>query len=264
VRGRTDAVVEIRPEEAESSGIRPGSDTSGVAGVGGAAGSQVGRTAPHLTLLRSSPDTAESSGEAVTPHRVESGPRDPESCTDGELVTLALNGGAAAFSHLLRRHARHLRAVITRRLRDPEDVRDAVQDTHFAVWRALRHYDAGRPFEAWITTIAINKCRDAARRRATQLGMLSRLRSDAVHDCGFATEQRGLERLLIGKESVRCLGRALEALPPQLRAPLLLTSVREHSQAAVARELGLTRKAVEMRVRRARQHLARTLDAAYA
>jgi RNA polymerase sigma-70 factor (ECF subfamily) len=164
----------------------------------------------------------------------------------------------------MRRHARHLHAVITRRLRDPEDVRDAVQDTYIAVWRALQHYDAGRPFEAWITTIALNKCRDSARRRATQLGMLSRLQSDVLHEGRSAIEDRGVERQLIGKESMRCLGQALEALPPQLRAPLLLTTVREHSQAAVARELGLTRKAVEMRVRRARQHLARALDAAYA
>jgi len=213
------------------------------------------RVTPHLTLLRSS---------TVSTHRVENGARAPDCCTDGELVTLALNGGAAAFSHLMRRHSRHLHAVIARRMRDPEDVRDVVQDTHLAVWRALQHYDAGRPFEAWITTIAVNKCRDWARRRATQLGMLSRLRSDVVHECWSAIEERGIERQLIGKESVRCLGIALEALPPQLRAPLLLTTVRECSQDAVARELGLSRKAVEMRVRRARQHLARALQAAYA
>ncbi|HEY2590232.1 MAG TPA: sigma-70 family RNA polymerase sigma factor [Steroidobacteraceae bacterium] len=235
MRGRIVAAVEIRPEEAGreatlARGVRPG------------------RITPHLTLLRGSP-TAESAAATRT---------------DGELVTLALNGAAAAFSDLMRRHARHVHAVIARRLRNPEDVRDAVQDTHLAVWRALHHYDAGRPFEAWITTIALNKCRDAARRRAAQLGMLSRLRSDVIRDGWCASEERGIERQLIGKESMRCLGTALRALPPQLRAPLLLTAVREHSQAAAARELGLTRKAVEMRVRRARQHLARALEPTHA
>lgn len=187
--------------------------------------------------------------------------RQLEDCTEGELVTLALNGGAAAFAHLMRRHSPHLHGVIARRLRNPEDVRDAVQDTHLAVWRALQHYDAGRPFEAWITTIALNKCRDAARRRAAQIGMLTRLQSEAVLEAGTAVEERGIERWLIGRESVHGLGRALQALPAQLRAPLLLTAMREHSQEAVARQLGLTRKAVEMRVRRARQHLARALEA---
>ena len=184
-----------------------------------------------------------------------------EAALDGELVTHALNGGEAAFSHLMQRHGRHLHGVIARRLRDPEDVRDAVQDTHIAAWRALQQYDTGRSFEAWITTIALNKCRDSARRRAARLGMLSRLQWDAVHDGKAANEERGVERWLIGRESVHCLGRALQALPAQLRAPLLLTTVREHSQELVARKLGLTRKAVEMRVRRARQHLSRALEA---
>ncbi|MGH8219866.1 MAG: RNA polymerase sigma factor [Steroidobacteraceae bacterium] len=246
MHGRTEAAVEIRAKQADANGVRP-------------------RALPRLTLLRGpgrpKPRAAEGSApRAAALHRIETGPREADSCTDGELVTLALNGGAVAFSHLMRRHARHLNGVIARRLRDPEDVRDAVQDTRLAVWRALQHYDAGRPFQAWITTIALNKCRDWARRRTAQLGMLSRLRTDALYEGGNAVEERGIERWLIGRERMRCLGRALEALPPQLRAPLLLTAVSEHSQETTARELGLTRKAVEMRVRRARQQLARALE----
>lgn len=238
MRGRTEAAIESRSDGFREHGLRT---ADGLADRADRSESRARGTHPHHRLLRT-----------------------PDSCTDGELVTLALNGGAAAFGHLMRRHARHLRGVVARRLRDPEDVSDAIQDTQLAVWRALQHYDAGRPFEAWLTTIAINKCRDSARRRAAQLGMLSQLRAGANPDCWPAVEERGIERLLIGKESIHCLGKALRALPAPLRAPLLLTTVRERSQAAAARELGLTRKAVEMRVRRARQHLARSLEAVYA
>lgn len=258
VRGRTQAAIEISANQTAASVLAP-------------------RAVPRLTLLRS-PSPSPAPSPATPPsrapqaaahrpaplHRIEAGPHAPDSCTDGELVTLALNGGAVAFSHLMRRHARHVQGVIARRLRDPEDVRDAVQDTQLAVWRALQHYDAGRPFEAWITTIALNKCRDWARRHAAQLGMLSRLQSDALCGRASALEERGIERLLIGRERMHCLGIALQTLPPQLRAPLLLTAVSEHSQEDTARKLGLTRKAVEMRVRRARQHLARALEPAHA
>lgn len=259
MRGVTEAAVEIRG----------GAATSDLRG----AASTPGRPqAPHAPpVLRVPPVSGMSPASGVPPVLtarraarrgvVLRGLRKAEGCTDGELVTLALNGGAVAFSHLMRRHARHLHGVIARRLRDPEDVRDAVQDTHLAVWRTLQHYDARRPFEAWITTIALNKCRDTARRRTAQLGMLSRLQSDVLHAGHAASGDRSIERWLIGTESVHCLGRALQALPAQLRAPLLLTTVREHSQEAVARRLGLTRKAVEMRVRRARQHLAQALQA---
>ncbi|MGH8258998.1 MAG: RNA polymerase sigma factor [Steroidobacteraceae bacterium] len=183
-------------------------------------------------------------------------PRATESLTDGELVTLALNGAAPAFSRLLERHARHVHRLIARRMRDPDDVLDILQDTRLAVWRALHHYDARRPFEAWVTSIALNKCRDWARRRTAQCGLQLRLEADR-HDAG--TEGDDVQRQLIGEEGLRRLARALEQLPAQLLAPLVLTVLQEHSQVAAARQLGLTRKAVEMRVRRARRHLEQAL-----
>jgi RNA polymerase sigma-70 factor (ECF subfamily) len=184
-------------------------------------------------------------------------PRQSEALTDGELVTLAQNGVEPAFSHLLERQTRHVQRLVGRRLRDPDEIRDVIQDTHLAVWRALHHYDARRPFEAWVTSIALNKCRDRARRGATRIGALQPFQANAA-DIADA-EERGPEQRLIGEETLRRLAQALDRLPPPLRAPLVLTVLLERSQAAAARELGLTRKAVEMRVRRARQHLAQSL-----
>ncbi len=183
-----------------------------------------------------------------------------EHLTDAELVTLSLNGVDRAFARLVERHARHLRRLVTGRLRNPEDVLDVLQDTYLAVWRALQSYDACRPFEAWITSIALNKCRDWARHRAAHSGLLTRAHAEAVYACRGIDERSG-ERLLIERECVRNLGRALHRLPRQLREPLVLTTLRDLSQAAAARKLRLTRKAVEMRVRRARLRLAETLRA---
>lgn len=180
--------------------------------------------------------------------------------TDGELVALALNGAERAFSHLLHRHARHLRRLVARRLRDPEDVLDVIQDTHLAVWRALQRYDAGRPFEAWLTSIALNKCKDWARRRIVQFGAMAQVQADVARE-GRANEERSAECLAMEDEAVRQLERALLRLPPQLREPLLLTAMRDLPQAAIARELGATRKAIEMRVRHARERLDQALRA---
>ncbi len=186
------------------------------------------------------------------------GRRAAEGFTDGELVTLAVNGAHGAFSHLLHRHAPHLRRLVARRLRDPQDVLDVIQDTHIAVWRALQTYDTGRPFEAWLTCIALNKCKDWARRRVVRFGMMAQVQADAAHG-GAGLEERSAESLAIEEESMRDLERALERLPRPLREPLVLTALRDLPQAAVARELGATRKAVEMRVRRARQRLQQAL-----
>ncbi len=183
-----------------------------------------------------------------------------EGFTDGELVTLALNGADTAFSRLLGRHERHLRRLVARRLSDREDVLDVIQDTHLAVWRALQNYDAGRPFEAWLTSIALNKCKDWARRKVVRFGIMARVQADILRE-GAGAEERSAESLAMEEESVRDLERALERLPPQLREPLLLTALLDLPQGTVARELGATRKAIEMRVRRARERLEETLRA---
>ncbi len=178
--------------------------------------------------------------------------------SDAELVTLSLNGMERAFACLIERHARHLHRLVSRRLRNPEDVLDVLQDTHFSVWRALRTYDAQRPFEAWLTSIALNKCRDWARHRRVHLGLMTRMQADAAHG-GTSTVERSAECLVIDRERMREVGRALYQLAQPLREPLMLTTVQELPQADAARMLGLTRKAVEMRVRRARECLERAL-----
>ncbi len=183
-----------------------------------------------------------------------------ERLTDGELITLALNGAEPAFSHLLQRHAPHLRRLVSRRLRDPEDVLDVIQDTHLAVWRALRSYDTKRPFEAWLTSIALNKCRDWARRTVVRVALMSKMQVDNPGE-GAGFEDPSAENVVMGEEAVRELERALNGLPRQLQEPLILTALLELSQAAAARKLRATRKAVEMRVRRARQRLEKELGA---
>jgi RNA polymerase sigma factor CnrH len=180
--------------------------------------------------------------------------------TDGELVSLAIGGDADAFGDLMDRHSRHLRKLVMRRLRNPQDVLDVLQETHLSVWRSLRSYDPTRSFEAWLTCIALNKCRDWARRKHVRRGALARLQEEVVHQRGtFGTPSA--ECIVIDRECVRNLDRALRALPAQLREPLVLSAVSELPQATVARELKLTKKAVEMRIRRARLRLQEALQA---
>ena len=180
--------------------------------------------------------------------------------TDAELVNLAIAGDAEAFGDLMDRHGRHLRQLVVRRLRNPQDALDVMQETHLSVWRSLLSYDSARPFEAWLTCIALNKCRDWARRKHVRRGALARLQEEAVHDrSAFGTPSA--ESIVIGRECVRDLDRALRGLPARLREPLVLSALFELPQATVARELKLTKKAVEMRIRRARLRLQAALQA---
>ncbi len=179
-----------------------------------------------------------------------------EHLTDGELVRLALNGLEPAFGRLLERHDPHLLRLVSGRLRNREDALEVVQNTRLAVWRALHRYDSGRPFQAWLTSIALNKCTDWSRHRRAESTLRARLQSDADARAGTA-HGPSAESMAIAEEQIRRLLRALARLPAQLRDPLLLTGLGNLRQSEAARKLGLTRKAVEMRLRRARQQLER-------
>jgi len=179
--------------------------------------------------------------------------------TDANLVNLAIQGDAEAFGDLMDRHARHLRRLVARRLRNPQDVLDVLQETHLSVWRSLARYDVSRSFEAWATCIALNKCRDWARRRHVRCGALARFQEEAAREHSNIGTQ-STERLVIDREGVRDLNRALRDLPAQLREPLVLSALCELPQAIVAKELRLTKKAVEMRIRRARIRLQAALE----
>jgi RNA polymerase sigma factor (sigma-70 family) len=179
---------------------------------------------------------------------------------DASLVSLARRGVEPAFALLCKRHSGRMRNLIAARLTDSGDVPDVVQETQLALWRALHRYDVERHFESWLTTIAINKCRDWARRRAVRRETLARLGDDVVH---------GVERSCVGpaeselmeEERLGALRKALTELPDSLRDALVRTALHQDSQAVVARQLNITVKAVEMRIRRARQRLHSVLAA---
>jgi RNA polymerase sigma-70 factor (ECF subfamily) len=74
-----------------------------------------------------------------------------------------------------------------------------------------------------------------------------------------ADQTPGVEAVSADKSELRRTLRAISELPTSLREPLVLRTIDEHSQADTAKILGITEKAVEARVRRARARLAEKL-----
>lgn len=177
---------------------------------------------------------------------------------DGELAALSLGGRQAAYAEIMRRHRDALYRLVLGNIADPEEALDLVQETFVAAYRALTRYDRVRPMRGWLSTIALNKCRDWRRRR-----MVRRLFAFALPlDAGSAEvpEDRALpDTQAADRAEVRRVAAAIAELPAALREPLVLRAVEDMSQAETAAILGLTEKAVETRVRRARAKLSEQL-----
>ena len=198
---------------------------------------------------------AAQAGRPARPPRTLSDPLVPRDSFAGQLVTLALNGDRRAFPLLMKRHEAKLRRVIARRVSEPEDVGELLQDTWTSAWAALQTWPAAHPFEMWLVCIALNKCRDWGRRRSVRYRARPYLEELAPAAAADPETQS------LGSDNARHLRRALDQLPETLRAPLVLTLAHDLRQREVADRLGITTKSVETRVCRAKTRMRQILDA---
>lgn len=167
----------------------------------------------------------------------------------------AAQGDRAAFSRLMSATKGDLHRFVTRYVGDADEALDLVQESYAAAWLSIRRYDPERPFGAWLRTIALNKCRDWSRRQRVRRMVRGVMGLDApeamaVGDAAPAADVRVDER-----RRLEHLNRALADLPGGQRAPLLLAVLEGRSHAEIGQILGLSPKAVELRIARARKVL---------
>jgi RNA polymerase sigma-70 factor (ECF subfamily) len=182
--------------------------------------------------------------------------------TDGELAALTLAGHQLAFAEIVRRHKEPLHRLVARITGDDDEALDIVQETFVAAHRALRSYDMARPMRAWLSRIAINKARDWRRRRAVRRLIAVVLPIDHVADAADVTPS--IETLTADRQELRRVAAAIALLPGNLRETLVLRTIEGLSQAETGETLGISEKAVETRLYRARQKLAERLRASEA
>jgi len=83
---------------------------------------------------------------------------------DGELVTAVLAGEREPFALLVERYQRDMYNLAYRSTGQRQDAEDIVQETFLRAYRGLSSYDTNRPLRTWLYAIAVNVCRDWARR----------------------------------------------------------------------------------------------------
>ena len=178
---------------------------------------------------------------------------DLTSCSDGELAALALGAQSQAYREFLRRYKAPVYRLIRNNIGDPEEAMDLTQETFVAGFAALGRYDADRPFRIWIARIALNKCRDWARRRRVRSFFTRALPIDSAYH--VAHEGPAPDAEAADSAELARVRSAMSRLAPNLREVLVLRGVEELSQAETAELLQTSEKTVETRLYRARGKL---------
>lgn len=173
---------------------------------------------------------------------------------DAALVRKALADDAQAARALVERHREAIYRLARVATGDPEEAFDITQEAFVAAFGALSRYDPARPFRGWIAAIALNKCRDRARRRAVRRFLGLPMADNAAE--WVADDAPSPETQAASRQELVATARALADLPSSLKDVLILRTIEGMSQHETAAALGISTKAVETRLYRARQKLS--------
>ena len=151
---------------------------------------------------------------------------------------------------------KHLRPFIARRVDDPADVGDVLQEIYLRVQTGLPDLRDSERFGPWVYRVARSALADHLRSRARHHPAVTR---DLPADGGEALvpdEEPAAER-----ELATYLTSFVAALPAPYREALILTELQEMNHKDAAQMLGVSLPAMKARVRRGRQQIQQMLTA---
>ena len=188
-------------------------------------------------------------------------PQVKEQNPDALLARAAAGGDRPSFARLVDLHRRSVYGLAYRLLRDPEEARDAAQETFVRAWGAISTYDAAQPFGPWILRIARNHTLDLLRRRVPA-GRQVALDADPEEGAPvteLAGDGPAADLLLEQSQTRATLEAAVAALPANYREVIQLFHVEQLSYREIADTLDVPMGTVMTWLHRARGKLRATL-----
>lgn len=171
--------------------------------------------------------------------------------SDADLIARAARGDRRAFDEIVLRHGPFALRVAARFVPDGAAAEDVAQEAMVRAWAQADRFDARRArFTTWLYRIVMNLCIDQRRRVRHQPLPDEFDPADPSPPAAEALEHAERQAALAG---------ALERLPARQRAAMMLVYEEGLSGAEAARVLGLSAKAVERLLARARAEIREQL-----
>lgn len=169
--------------------------------------------------------------------------------TDEELVLEVTNGNRGAFAVLVRRHTQKFYYLAYRLIFNKNDAEDIVQDCFIKLWQKPQMWDKAKKtkFTTWFYRVVNNACIDYNRKHS-RVGAIEK--EELIADKReFADEAIYQEQ----KESL--LKKAIKELPERQQQALALSYYQNLSNKETAEIIGVSVKAVESLLVRAKKTL---------
>jgi RNA polymerase sigma-70 factor, ECF subfamily len=160
-----------------------------------------------------------------------------------------------SWDELVRQHADRVYRLAYRLSGNQHDAEDLTQETFIRVFRSVQNYQPGT-FEGWLHRITTNLFLDMVRRR-------SRIRMEALPEDydRVPAEEPNPEQIFHDSRLGPDLQAALDSLPPEFRAAVVLCDIEGLSYEEIGATLGVKLGTVRSRIHRGRQALREYLAA---
>ncbi len=171
---------------------------------------------------------------------------------DHQLVERSRAGDMAAFEELVKRHQGRAYAVAYRLLGNREDAQEVAQEAFARVYFRLAEFRGAAQFRTWLYRILVNLATDLLRRRKPQA---------SEEEAAFQSIITGdnPEKNLDRRELRQSIGKAIEALPADLKAVVLLRELEGLSYTEIGRVIRRPAGTVMSRLFHARRRLQQSL-----
>lgn len=184
---------------------------------------------------------------------------------EAALLARIRGGETELFETLVHSYQRRIFRLLYALVRDASEADALTQDVFVKAWRGLPEFKGEAALETWLTRIAINSVRDAARRKRPVVSF-----SELAPDDGGADDAlpRGIdpgdgtspERDLLSREIRSRIAEALLGLSPRQRAVFVMKHYEERSIAEIGGITGLDEGTIKSHLFRAARKLRQRLE----
>lgn len=182
--------------------------------------------------------------------------------TDLKLMLRVRSGDSESFDELLRRHRAPLLNYFYRMVRDHSLAEDLAQEVFLRVYRARERYEPDAKFTTWLYRIATNLALNALRDRRGKWNTAEAEDGDAgeLQEARFVDSRPTVEQELMRSDRGRLVREAVEALPENQRAAVILHKYQDVDYRQIAQILDISESAVKSLLFRAYESLRVRLE----
>lgn len=177
--------------------------------------------------------------------------------TDHQLVLRVQKGDKRAFDLLVLKYQYKLQAIVSRFVRDTDEVADVTQEAFIKAYRALPKFRGDSQFYTWLYRIAINTAKNylvskSRRPSSTDIDVAD---AEQFADNEKLIDDTSPEDFIMTQELGQVISDSLSQLPEDLRTALTLREFEGMSYEEIADVMGCPVGTVRSRIFRAREFI---------